>query len=315
MSVDFFSKKIPKNYVEYRCETCFYSTTNKKDYMKHVSTMKHTKTSLNDSSNILTIINEIPPTDNYEHKCEKCEKFFKNRSGLWKHKQKCGEPTSNIKLTNNIILELIKQNNEFKQIILEQSNEFKEMIAEQQNKIIDIAKEGKTINNTNTNNFNLNIFLNEKCKDAINLSDFVYSLQIQLDDLEETGRLGYVGGISRIIINGLKQLDIYKRPIHCCDLKREILYIKDQDHWEKDDENKTMLKNAIMVVGARNIQQIQNFTQKYPGCTEYDSSKRNQYLTVVSNAMSGETEDEQKLNVNKIIKNISREVLILKHNF
>ena len=279
--------------------------------MKHIQTLKHTKTTYNDSSNILTIVH---PTQDFE--CEQCKKIFKNRSGLWKHNQKqCTKKMdSNIILTNNVILELIKQNNEFKQIIIEQSHEFKDAIVEQQNKIIDIAKEGKTINNTNTNNFNLNIFLNEKCKDAINLSDFVYSLNVQLTDLEETGRLGYVGGISRIIINGLKQLDVYKRPIHCCDLKREILYIKDQDQWEKEDENHTILKKAIMIVDSKNIKQIQNFTKKYPGCTEYDSSKRNQYLTVVSNAMSGETEEEQISNINKIIKNISKEVVINKHN-
>ena len=180
------------------------------------------------------------------------------------------------------------------------------------NKIMELAKEGKyvTNNNNTTNNFNLNIFLNEKCKDALDLMEFVDTLQLKLHDLEETARLGYVEGISKIFMRGLQQLDIYKRPIHCSDLKREVLYIKDKNLWEKDDDEKTRLTNAIKIIGNKNIKQIPEWQKLNPEYRDPDSKQNDRYMKLLFNAMSGSTEEEQASNMNKIIKNIAKAVVI-----
>ena len=184
------------------------------------------------------------------------------------------------------------------------------MLIEQNTKIIEIAKEGKHVTNHTTNNFNINFFLNEQCKDALNIMDFVSSLQLQLKDLEDTGKIGYVEGISKIFIRGIKELDIYKRPIHCSDLKRETLYIKDQDIWEKEDKDKTRIKKAIKFVGSKNIQQIPIWIEQNPQCKNSDSKKNDEYMDLIVNAMIGSTPEEQLDNINKIIKNVSKEVFI-----
>jgi hypothetical protein len=179
---------------------------------------------------------------------------------------------------------------------------------------MELAKEGKQIinsNNTNntTNNFNLNLFLNEKCKDAINITDFVNSLVVTINDLEETARIGYAEGISKIFVNGLKQLDVYKRPIHCSDLKREVLYIKDQDNWSKDDD-KTHLLQAIKNVGNKNIRQISEWQKINPQFNNPESKQNDQYLSMLCNVMSGGSKEESLKNYEKIVKNISKVVVI-----
>ena len=170
-----------------------------------------------------------------------------------------------------------------------------------------------TINNTTNNNFNLNVFLNETCKDALNLADFVSSLQVKLKDLEETAKIGYTEGVSRIFINGLNELEVNMRPIHCSDLKRETLYVKNDDKWTKEgDENKPILKKAIKQIANENIKQISDWRKKYPDCTASDSRKNDQYLKIVSNAMAGCNKEEQDININKIVTKISKEVTIEK---
>jgi hypothetical protein len=177
----------------------------------------------------------------------------------------------------------------------------------------ELAKEGKYVTNNTTNNnthFNLNVFLNEKCKDAVNLMDFIDSLQVKLKDLEYTARIGYVEGISQIFINGLSELDVHKRPIHCSDFKRDVLYIKDHDLWEKEDDNKSKLTRAIKIIGNKNIKQISTWQKENPEYNNPESKQNERYMKMLCNAMSGSTKEEQDINLQKIIKNVTKEVVI-----
>ena len=168
-------------------------------------------------------------------------------------------------------------------------------------------------NNTNSNNtFNLQFFLNEQCKDAINIDEFVENIKIQLNDLETTGRVGYVEGVSRIINKNLNGLDKFKRPIHCSDIKREILYIKNNNEWKKDDTEKQMLTKAIKQVACKSIGQIGEWKKENPDCADSESKKNDLYLKIISNSMSGMTTEEQSKNYEKIITNVAKEVIIEK---
>jgi hypothetical protein len=197
-----------------------------------------------------------------------------------------------------MITELLKQNQEL------------------QKQILEISKEGKhftnnnNITNNNTKNFNLNFFLNETCKDAINLMDFVNSLQLKLTDFENTGRLGYVEGISKIIVNGLKQMDVHKRPIHCTDIKRETMYVKDQDSWEKENNEKSKLTQAVKIVATKNLQQMQEWQKTYPECVVNNTPQNEDFMNIMLAALGGQTEEEDDKNREKILRNIAKEVLI-----
>lgn len=292
----------------FSCESCNFKCSKKRDYDRHVLTRKHLKST---GVNILSTETPKKPSDAFM--CENCEKIYKERSGLWRHNKKCQVvPESKKTQPENGILcklieqnmELVTQNQEFKQMMVEQNKQN----AELQKQLLDLAKETKitTINNnTNNNKFNMNFFLNEKCKDALNIMDFVSSLQLQLQDLEETGSLGYIQGISRIFINGLKELDIHKRPIHCSDVKRETLYIKDNDSWEKEDADKKKIKGAIKYVSLKNAKQINEWTKEHKGYNDSANKNSDKYLKLIMEANGGEPEE-----LNKIIKNISTNVII-----
>jgi len=245
------------------------------------------------------------------HECV-CGKTFSHRQSLFKHKKSCKpicEQIIEVKpdppaITTEVVMQLIKQNQELQNLLIEQNN-----------KMYELAKEGKTINNNttnnnNNNNFNLNVFLNEKCKDAINLMDFVDSLAVKLKDLENTARLGYVEGISQIFITGLSELNVHKRPIHCSDFKREILYIKDHDSWEKEDEDKTKLTKAIKIIGSKNMKQITEWQKANPLYNDPESKQNDKYMKMICNAMSGSSKEESDKNYEKIIKNIAKETII-----
>jgi hypothetical protein len=245
--------------------------------------------------------------------CKNCKKTYFSRVGLWKHKQKCNFTDEcdnndedkymyngiNIKDKDALVLHLLKQNGEL------------------QHKIIEMASHTSITNNNShntTNNidksFNLNLFLNETCKNAMNITDFVSSIQFNLEDLEITGRKGYIEGISNIILKNLNRLEQYLRPIHCSDYKREVLYIKDNNKWEKECETKPILINAIKCIANGNIKQIKEWKNKNPDCTDSDSKKNNLYLKIVSNSMNGITEEESQKNLSKIISNVAKEVVI-----
>jgi len=298
----------PKNAENYYCKNCDFKCCKLSDWSRHIATRKHT-----DTYKILTNSNDFYAENANiinTYICE-CGKEYKHRQSLWNHKKKCENNIEPFKktdytiLTPDIVLQILKQNEDLQKLLVEQTT-----------KLMELAKDGKNIinsNNTNntTNNFNLNLFLNEKCKDAINITDFVNSLVVTINDLEETTRLGYAEGISKIFVNGLKQLDIYKRPIHCSDSKREVLYVKDQDSWAKD-EDKTHILQAIKIVGNKNIKQISEWQKMNPQFNNPESKQNDKYLTMLCNVMSGGSQEETSKNYNKIVKNIIKETVIEK---
>jgi hypothetical protein len=165
-------------------------------------------------------------------------------------------------------------------------------------------------NNNNNKTFNLNFFLNETCKDAMNINDFVSSIKVSLSDLENTGRQGYIEGITNIVLQNLNKVEESMRPIHCSDVKREVFYIKDNNEWQKENEEKPILTKAIKVIANENIKQIKLWRDKYPDCTDSDSKKNNLYLKIVGNSMNGSTQEEGNKNIDKIISNVAKEVII-----
>ena len=285
----------------FECKNCDYISSKKHNYLKHLTTLKHinatsaTKICCKSSTKVATSFD-----------CDRCEKKYINRSGLWRHKKTC--LPNNDYLNSGVMLELIKQNQEFKELIIDQNNKMLELVKERPSPIINNNNTNNNCNNKN-NNFNLNFFLNEQCKDAINIKDFINSIQLQLSDLENTGKLGYVNGISKIFINGLKELDVYKRPVHCSDLKRETLYVKDENKWEKESNK---LKSAIQEISHKNIKQISQWSQENPSCKDITSKKNDEYLNLINNCMAGSDKEEMNENYQKIIHNISKEVVINK---
>lgn len=299
---------------KYYCEKCDYTTDRKSNFDNHNLTAKHIK-SMNSNEN-----KQNKQKTSTDHICEKCNKKYKDYSGLWRHKKKCSvkNEISNV-MTSNAILEIVKQNREFQQIVIEQQNlaaEQNKLLMEQQKTIAELVNKPSTINNTNSNNtnntnkFNLNFFLNEQCKDALNITDFVNSLKLQLEDLENTGKYGFVEGISRIFIKGLKELDVHKRPIHCSDLKRETMYVKDQNIWEKENSEKIKLYKTISSIAHKNINQIPLWSQKNPDSSDSESKKNDMYLQIIYESMGGNNEEETNKYYDKIVKNVSREVAI-----
>jgi len=300
------TQKAPESPHKFICTPCDFKCCKKRDYDRHILTRKHEKSGKCDIFVTDGNKKSAKSPESAIFSCKNCNKEYKSRNGLWFHQKKCTNPNDesseevNANLSKDDIKELLKQNQEFKELILDQNH-----------KLFELAKEGRIIHNTTnntTNNFNLNMFLNEKCKDALNIADFVNSLKLELTDLENTGRLGYVEGISRIIIRGLKELDVYKRPIHCSDVKRETMYIKDNNAWEKDDGEKKKLKTAIKHISYKNAKQVGEWTKQNKGYNDSSNKKSDMYLKIVSQANSGEDEE-----INKIIKNISTEVKIDKN--
>ena len=308
-----FSNEIDsKKLTKYCCEKCDFNTCSKNDYNRHLLTKKHKM----DNSQCLA----MEKTQKNSYICE-CGKKYMDNSGLWRHKNKskCDINTDKLidepfnvddeydiiksKKNEDLITYLIKENAEFKQLLIEQNKQ-----------MIELCKTAGSNNNNNTNShnksFNLQFFLNETCKDALNISDFVKSIKPSLEDLEATGRLGYVEGVSNIILKNLNTLDSTRRPIHCTDIKREVLYVKDNDEWIKELEEKPVLTKAIKVIANENIKNISEWRSSNPGCTASDSRKNDMYLKIVSNAMSGSSSEEACKNINKIIGNVSKNVII-----
>jgi hypothetical protein len=296
---DVFSPKIP---TDYKCNQCDYITKYRNDFKKHCTTRKHL---------ILTSDCQKTPSDK-KHVCE-CGNEYKHRQSLFNHKKICQFCIDNIVPAiqnqnydqpnkDNLIEYLIKENAEFKTLIME-------LVKKENNTLTNINS-----NNVNSNNktFNLQFFLNEQCKDALNIGEFVDSIKVQLSDLETVGHIGYVEGVSKILIKNLNELDVVKRPIHCSDLKREVLYIKDDDKWSKENDDKLVIKKAIKDVANKNIRQINEWTNLNPDCKQSDSKKNDQYLKIVMNSMSGGSNEEQNHNIDKIIKNITKSVIIEK---
>jgi hypothetical protein len=316
----FSNQKVQKSPPIFECSICNYNTCRKKDFNKHLLTSKHISNVKQSSDDVKKDNSEQSFQYTFQDKKYEClcGKNYVDNSGLWRHKKKCITNKKDEKLNipeivetkiedkmpenfdkEMLIIQLLKQNQELQQSLIELSK-----------KTINITNHNHNTNNSHNKTFNLQFFLNEECKDALNISEFVSSIKVELEDLEATGRLGYVEGVSRIMNKNLKDLDINKRPIHCSDLKREILYIKNDDQWIKEEETKPILKKAIKQVANENIKQINEWKKKYPDCTDSDSRKNDTYLKIVSNSMSGLTTEEQLKNYEKIISRVAKEAVI-----
>ena len=302
------TKSCKKVALFFSCKDCDYNTSRKSSYDKHMLSTKHFQ---------LTDVNQkLQKSCNTSFVCRKCDKVYKSRVGLWKHNKICVVHNQEIleKIENNptnpaLLLEILKQNQEFKDLFAEQNKQNQELTKQ----VLELSKESKTVtNNISNTKFNMNFFLNEKCKDALNISDFVDSLSLKLTELEQVGRLGYVEGISKIFIRALKELDIYKRPIHCSDLKREVLYVKDQDTWEKENAEKEKIQLAIQKIAHKNIQQIPIWSQQNPQYKDSSSKKNDEYLQILCESMSGGDPDQKDEYMQKIIRNVAKEVMIEK---
>ena len=300
------SQKIPSKFT---CETCDYNTGNKKDYNKHLTTLKHlNRTELND------IEQEKGESENYI--CKNCNKTYKARNSLWYHEKKCknnkaensilDSSMNEIKALTNLVLELVKNNTELQK----QNQDF-------QKQMIDVVcknNNNNTVINTNSHNnttnnkiFNLQLFLNEECKDAMNMSEFINSIELKISDMENIGKNGYIEGMSNIIINKLHATDMHKRPVHCSDAKRETLYVKEENKWEKDTQETKQMLSAVRGVNKKNYQFLSTWKETHPKCMDSNSNQSDEYMKIMSKVMDGDEE-----NINKVIKKVAKEVVIEK---
>jgi hypothetical protein len=300
-------KKMPKN-AEFYCSYCDFKCCKQSNYETHLQTKKHMyRVNGNKMEMNLSKMSN-------EYICN-CGKKYTTYSGLWKHNKKCQtekchdnfdfEPLpKDFKITPQMFYDLLKQNNELQ----------KSLIALAKEKSPSISNCGNT-NNSNNKTFNLQIFLNETCKDALNITDFVNQITLTINDLEETGKLGYAEGISRVFLKNLNNMDFTQRPIHCSDSKRETLYIKDDNQWHKEDEHKPILTKAIKQVANKNIKQISEWQKIHPDYSDPDSKQNDKYMKIVLNSMSGSSKAESDKNYEKIIKNVIKETVIDKKNY
>jgi hypothetical protein len=279
--------KSAESAANYVCEICDFKCSKTSDYKRHLATDKH---------KMVTNGNPAPP----QHICE-CGSTYKHCSGLSRHKKKCNHVSildtsaNEVVVLSNLVIELVRSNGDL------------------QKQMLEVCK-SSTTNNSNNNNcnnktFNLRLYLNETCKDAMNIMEFVESIKFQLSDLESIGELGYINGLSKVIIRNLKALDENMRPVHCSDLRREKIYIKDDGKWEKESVDNKILKNAIKFIAYKNVKMIPAFREKYPDCIYSDSRKSDQYNRLIIEAMGGDGNDEDE-KANKIIKRIAKEILI-----
>jgi len=305
MTLDY--NKTAKNF---SCEKCDFICFKKSDYERHILTLKH---KMDDAG--------LQENTDIEYTCN-CGKNYKYRQGLWKHKKKCSlikpsqemteqdkeeeekkekeeKDKADMLLLTNLVMEMMKSNQELQKSLIE--------VCKNNNSINTNTQISNSMVNSNNKTFNLQFFLNETCKDAMNITDFVNSLQLQLSDLENVGKNGFVQGISNIIVSNLKAMDVTKRPVHCSDYKREVIYVKDENQWFKEEANNQKLKKAINQIAHKNICMIPEWKAKYPDCVFSDSNKSDQYNHIIYEAMS-----QNDVNADKIIKKIAKSVIIEK---
>ena len=305
-------KKDVKNAANFSCEPCDFICSKKSNYEKHLTTAKH-----NSLTNLTEPNNKLMPK---KYVCV-CGKEYKSREGLWYHKKKCDYkpeplPEKKHKLyeKDDIMDVLMKENLDFKNIIVEvvkNNSELQKQNQEFQKQMLEFCKNNSTTNIQNNNNsktFNLQFFLNETCQDAMTIMDFVNSMTLELSDLEDVGKLGYVEGISKIIIRKLNELDVHKRPIHCSDAKREIMYVRDDNIWAKENSTYDKLRKAIKHVSHKNSCLLGPWSQAYPDCMNNQHPLNDTYIQMIGQAMGGKGEfvDSE----NKIMKKIAKAVLI-----
>jgi len=317
---------------EKTCEFCNYTTSDLTNYRKHLLTAKHKR--LSEKKNYA---NECEKSTTISYYCECCDFNSRNKYDFNRHnqtkkhklssmvfktpdsieKQPIEKSTihqdpqhtpSNI-VTTDVVMELLKQNKEIQTSLVEQNKEL-------HNKLLEMSKHSKiinkTTNNITNNQFNLNLFLNEECKNALNIEDFIKSLKLTVSDIEETGKLGYTQGITRIFVKALNDLDVNMRPFHCTDIKRETVYIKDQDTWEKENAEKTKLRNVIKQLARKNLTMLPEWQEKNPDFKQLDTPENQQFMQISISSLGSEYEDEQEKMDDKIIRNVLKEVVLEK---
>lgn len=282
------NEKVAKSCTTFHCEICNYSTVRKSSIDKHYSTSKHLK-SMNGNEKVAKSCVT----------CNNCDKQFNDRSGLWRHKKKCNTVSTDSS-NNDFVFD-----KEFVMSILKHNSEL-------QTQMMEVIKNG-THNTTNSHNktFNLQFFLNETCKDAMNITDFVDSIKLQLTDLMNMGDVGYVNGMSNIIIKNLKDLEVHERPVHCTDVKREVLYVKDEDTWNKETDGNPKIRCAIKRIAQKNSKQLFEFKHQYPDCVKSHSKHSDTYNNLIIESMGGKGDNDAEKE-DKIIKKVAKEVLVEK---
>ncbi len=306
------TKSSTKVATEFTCELCDYKTSRKNNYDKHILTTKHlnvTKCNTFDGKSCKKVAEK-------DYTCAICSKKYNSRVGLWRHKKSCLNEEKSDSSSDDFDGENFNiGGSELVKYLMKENAEFKGMLM----KVLENGTIQNNNNTTNNNNnchnktFNLQVFLNEKCKDALNIDEFVDSLKISLSDIESLGENGFVNGVSKIFVNGLKSLDIYKRPIHCSDFKRETMYLREQNVWEKDNANNDRLKRVVKMIAHKNMLKVKDWKEKYPDYKD-DTSKRNdQYLKILIGAAVPYKKEDEEQSINKIIRNIAKEVTIDKN--
>lgn len=286
-------QKGQKGQKEYVCEKCYFKCFKKYSWDRHILTLKH--------NNVDKCLQNVDINEQKgqlkPYECH-CGKQYTHRQSLSVHKKKCSVKTTDQMLVQ-LVLDVVKSNNETQK----QTNEL-------QKQVLEICKNG-TMNNSHNNShnktFNMQFFLNETCKDAMNIMDFVKDIKINLTDLEDVGKLGYVEGISNIIIKNLKGLEINKRPVHCSDLKREVLYVKDEDHWSKEKEK---MNYAIKHIAHKNIQMLPEWKEQNPTYSLNDGHKNDQFMQIVNQSMGGSDKKEEQVYQEKIISKVAKHVVV-----
>ncbi len=285
---------------KYSCIICDYKCCKESDWNKHILTRKH-----KNNDKMMTNNDNLSPkvAETIIYKCD-CGRQYKYRQGLFAHKKTCKIINSEVKFNDDkdLIIMLMKKNDQLQSMMMEV---IKNGISN-----TNITNNSNTVNSHNKA-FNLNFFLNETCKDAMNIGEFVDSLKLQLSDLEKVGEAGYIEGITSIIVKNLKALDVTKRPVHCTDKKRETVYIKDADKWEKD-EDKSKMHKLVKKVVSQNVKMFAKFREVHPDCKQYHSKYSDQYNKIIYESMGGKGDDDFEKN-EKIIKNVLKEVLVDKN--
>ena len=291
---------MPKNAKEFECEKCAFKCSKKSNYDNHIMTLKH--------KNAIDVAQNATGLETKNAKCPFCEKNFNHSSSMYRHKKECKgkNETPNTNNNDKLVEYLMKENSELKHMIIDVSKNINPSN----------TQNNHSFNNSNSHNktFNLQFFLNETCKDAMNIMDFVESVKLQLSDLEKVGEIGYVDGISNIIVKNLNALDETKRPVHCTDTKREVLYIKDDNKWEKEDNDKKKIRKLIKKVADKNSRLIPKFKEEHPDCGKSVSKYSDQYNKIIVEAMGGSGDNDQEKE-DKIIKKIAKEITIDKTNY
>jgi Txe/YoeB family toxin of Txe-Axe toxin-antitoxin module len=284
---------------KFECSICDFKCCKTGDYKRHIMTSKHKK---------LTLANSLGDDENINNlfTCTNCNKNYYSRNGLWKHNKICNstqtsDEKESFKTDESSEIQELK---EFMKYLMKENADMKNMMME----VIKNGTHNTTTTNSHNKAFNLQFFLNETCKNAMNITDFVESIQLQLSDLEKVGEIGYVEGISNIIVKNLNALDVTQRPLHCTDKKRETIYIKDENKWEKDEE-KNKIRKVIKKVATKNARLIQKFKEKHPDYNEYHSKYSTQYHKLIIESFGGSGDNDLEKE-DKIIRNIAKNIVV-----